>query len=61
MKGLMAPASSLAGLLARLGTESARTVTLDAGQLGTAADHFAWMQQPDAGVAALLANPAAAD
>lgn len=57
----MAPASSLAGLLARLGTESARTVTLDAGQLGTAADHFAWMQQPDAVVAALLANPAAAD
>ncbi|WP_369938933.1 alpha/beta fold hydrolase [Xanthomonas medicagonis] len=49
----MAPEASLRALLRKLASPSQLHV-LDAAQLGTAADHFAWMKQPAAVVQALL-------
>lgn len=43
-----APASALDGLLRKTACEDATRVELDAAALGVSADHFAWMQAPDA-------------
>lgn len=56
----LAPPSSLRFLLAKIPRANARVETLDAGALGTRADHFAWMERPDgvaARFAATLARP----
>lgn len=50
-----APESSLRYLLSRMPRAEARIETMDAAALGTRADHFAWMKQPEA-VAAKLAE-----
>ncbi|MBO9882117.1 alpha/beta fold hydrolase [Xanthomonas sp. D-109] len=50
----LAPESSLRGLLDKLATPAPQIRCLDAAQLGTAADHFAWMKGPAAVAAALL-------
>ncbi|MCK9488953.1 MAG: alpha/beta fold hydrolase [Xanthomonadales bacterium] len=52
----MAPASSLEGLVARMPSTTACGLELDAAELGVAADHFAWMRQPQAVAEALLAG-----
>ncbi len=52
----MAPASSLAGLVARLAATRDRHTVLDADELGVSADHFAWMRQPQAVARHLLAG-----
>ncbi|KAF1016162.1 MAG: hypothetical protein GAK31_01647 [Stenotrophomonas maltophilia] len=44
----LAPATSMQGLLAKLPQVSAHTTVLSAAQLGTRADHFAWMASPQA-------------
>ena len=51
----MAPPASLAMLLGKLGGGDRTVATLDAGALGTAADHFRWMRRPDAVVARIAA------
>ena len=53
----LAPRSSLQGLVARMHRASASLVTLGRMQLGTDADHFAWMRAP-AGVVETLAGQA---
>lgn len=52
----MAPASSLAGLVAKLAATRDRHTVLDADELGVSADHFAWMRQPQAVARHLLAG-----
>ena len=54
----LVPASSLHFLLSKLQHSTPAIVTLDAPTLGVAADHFAWMKQPQA-VAHHLAEPSA--
>jgi predicted alpha/beta hydrolase len=56
----LAPRSSLDGLLGKLQATRLRCSTLDATTLGTKADHFAWMQRPEA-VALALALAAGRD
>ncbi|GAP65471.1 putative alpha/beta hydrolase [Mizugakiibacter sediminis] len=51
----LGPAASLRWLLDKLPAAPRRSDTLDAATLGVAADHFAWMRQPDA-VAARIAQ-----
>lgn len=50
-----APASSLAGLTGKFARDAAPPLMLDAAALGAKADHFAWMQRPQA-VAEALAS-----
>ncbi|WP_371182434.1 alpha/beta hydrolase family protein [Xanthomonas sacchari] len=50
----LAPERSLRGLLDKLASPAPHIHRLDAAQLGTAADHFAWMKRPAAVAAALL-------
>ncbi len=50
----LAPETSLRALMAKLPDSSARVTTLHHTALGTRADHFAWMKQPQAVVDALL-------
>jgi len=52
----LAPASSLAALLAKMPQASPRIVALESAAPGVRADHYAWMKQPDATVDALLAE-----
>lgn len=52
----LAPRTSLCGLLEKLPQADKRIIALDSTALGARADHFAWMKQPDAVVAALLAD-----
>ncbi|MDQ3228225.1 MAG: alpha/beta fold hydrolase [Pseudomonadota bacterium] len=54
----LAPDSSLRFLLSKLSRSSAEILTLDAHDLGVAADHFTWMQRPHA-IAHSLAERAA--
>lgn len=49
----LAPPASLANLLAKLPGAGKQVIRLDAKALGTRADHFAWMKQPQAVVSAL--------
>lgn len=49
-----APRRSMQGLLAKMPHTHPRIHTLDSAALGTRADHFAWMKQPQAVCAALL-------
>ena len=51
----LAPESSLRFLLSKLPCSPVQATTFDAGRLGTRADHFAWMREPDA-VARFLAS-----
>ncbi len=44
----LVPAASLKFLLEKMQPSAVRIETLDANQLGTRADHFAWMKQPHA-------------
>lgn len=50
----LGPESSLRFLLSKLRHATTRIDVLDAATLGTRADHYAWMKQPDAVVSALL-------
>ena len=50
----LAPESSLRALMAKLPASEHRVATLHAAQLGTRADHFAWMRSPQAVVEVLL-------
>lgn len=50
----LGPLPSLRFLLSKLRHSSQRVDVLDAATLGTRADHYAWMKQPQAVVAALL-------
>lgn len=50
----LAPESSLRFLLAKLSRSHARMQTLDRDALGVRADHFAWLQQPQAVATALM-------
>lgn len=50
----LAPPGSLRFLLGKMPCAHARISTLDAGALGVAADHFAWLKAPDAVADALL-------
>lgn len=52
----LAPRSSLDFLLGKMRTTGLRCSTLDAAMLGIRADHFAWMQRPDAVARALAAG-----
>lgn len=52
----LAPRASLDGLLGKLQAVRLRCSTLDAATLGAKADHFAWMQRPDAVARALAAG-----
>jgi predicted alpha/beta hydrolase len=52
----LVPAASLQFLLKKMQPSAVRCETLDANQLGTRADHFAWMKQPDAVADALTAT-----
>lgn len=52
----LAPRASLDGLLGKLQAVRLRCSTLDAATLGTKADHFAWMQRPEAVARALAAG-----
>ncbi|MGN7725485.1 alpha/beta hydrolase family protein [Luteimonas sp. 22616] len=52
----LAPESSLRFLLSKLPRSPLQATTFDASTLGTRANHFAWMREPDA-VAAFFANP----
>lgn len=52
----LAPASSLRFLLDKMPRAPRRIQVLDAGAIGAPADHFAWMQTPEA-VAGVLATP----
>ena len=49
-----APRRSMQGLLDKLPRSTSSLTTLDRNALGVAADHFAWMKQPQAVVDALL-------
>lgn len=49
-----APVGSLRSLLDRMPLAEATLITLDADALGIAADHFQWMQRPEAVAAALM-------
>jgi predicted alpha/beta hydrolase len=51
-----APASSLAGLTGKFACPVAPPLILDAAALGTKADHFAWMQRPEAVAKALASS-----
>jgi predicted alpha/beta hydrolase len=51
----LAPESSLRFLLSKLPRAALQAKTFDAGMLGTRADHFAWMREPQT-VAKFLAN-----
>ena len=51
----LAPASSLAALLAKMPQASPRIVALESAAPGVRADH-AWMKQPDATVDTLVAE-----
>jgi predicted alpha/beta hydrolase len=53
----LAPESSLRFLLAKMPRASASVSTLDDAILGSRADHFEWMKQPDAVADALLRQP----
>ncbi len=55
-----APLGSMRALLAKMPRSEARVATLDAAQLGTRADHFAWMKAPTALAAALAQGVTAA-
>lgn len=55
----LAPSSSLDFLSDKMPRASTRMRMLDSTALGTPADHFKWMQAPDAVVDALLDNPSA--
>ncbi|MFC4727538.1 alpha/beta fold hydrolase [Coralloluteibacterium thermophilus] len=50
-----APRASLDNLLGRAPRAATQVETLDAAALGTRADHFAWMRQPEAVAARMLA------
>lgn len=50
----LAPEGTLRQLLGKLGGAVPRVAHLDARQLGTQADHFAWMKRPDAVAETLL-------
>ncbi len=52
----LVPAASLKFLLKKMQPPAVRVETLDANQLGTRADHFAWMKQSDAVADALTAT-----
>jgi predicted alpha/beta hydrolase len=52
----LGPMPSLRYLLSKLPRANAHVSELDGGALGTRADHFAWMKQPEAVVDALLAD-----
>ena len=52
----LVPSGSLDWLLGKLRPVSVRRTVLDAAQLGTHADHFAWMRRPDAVAEALVAG-----
>lgn len=52
----LGPPASLAFLLGKLAAAERRTGVLDARRLGTRADHYAWMRQPQAVVDALLGD-----
>ncbi len=52
----MVPAASLRFLINKMQPSAIRVHTLDANQLGTRADHFAWMEYPDAVADALIAK-----
>ena len=52
----LAPETSLRALLRKLAPRTLAVQSLDAAQLGTAADHFAWMQRPTAVAQALLGS-----
>lgn len=56
----LGPPPSLRFLLGKLGSRDQAIATLDAQALGARADHFAWMRQPRAVVAALCGQAAAA-
>ncbi len=53
-KDWLAPRDSLVGLTSKLARAQSKTIGLNAAQLGTRADHFAWMKQPDSVVDCLL-------
>lgn len=44
----LVPAASLQALISATGSRSASERLLDKGHLGVAADHFAWMREPQA-------------
>lgn len=50
----LAPRDSLTALLAKLAPAQRKTIILNDRQLGTRADHFAWMKQPDSVADCLL-------
>jgi len=50
----LVPRASQDFLLSKLPLARVESTDMDAGELGARADHFAWMKQPDAVVAALL-------
>ena len=50
----LAPRDSLAALLAKLKSSQRKTIILNDRQLGTRADHFAWLKQPDSVADCLL-------
>ncbi|QNH21580.1 Serine aminopeptidase, S33 [Xanthomonas sp. GW] len=52
----MAPQTSLRALLRKMAPRTLDLRSLDAAQLGTAADHFAWMKRPAAVAQALLGS-----
>jgi predicted alpha/beta hydrolase len=56
----LVPAASLQFLLGKLRPGSARIEIIDAARLGTRADHFAWIQRPDAVASALAGGLQAA-
>lgn len=53
----LGPPSSMRFLTGKLAGARVQASTFDAARLGTTADHFAWMKQPQAVVEHLLANP----
>lgn len=52
----LAPATSMAGLAAKMPQAPFTSTELDASELGVRADHFSWMKKPDAVAAALLSR-----
>ena len=54
-----APRKSMQGLLAKMPRAASSLQVVDSAALGVRADHFAWMKQPQAVCAALLASAAA--
>ena len=55
----LGPESSLRFLLSKLSRSPVQVTTFDANRLGTKADHFAWMREPEA-IAGFLASQAGA-